>query len=38
MNIRKYLGKRTQKEQSDKVSGEGSEKSQEQDSHDLPRL
>ena len=43
MDIRKYLGKRTQKEQSDKSSGEESDTEelscrQEQDIHDLPRL
>ena len=44
MDIRKYLGKRTLKEQSDKSSGEESDTEeslchgQEQDIHDLPRL
>ena len=44
MDIRKCLGKRTQKEQSGKCSGEESDTEeslsyrQEQDIHDLPRL
>ena len=42
MDIRKYLGKRTQKEQSDKSSGEESDTEescgQEQDIHGVPHL